>query len=248
MGGRGSLSSNKHRMYNAQTIKREMLKYGIKVYGTHRIPRQGLSLVVEALEELQGLEKRFGHRIDSVLIGVKRRSDFSYSPEYNVKKKDGTIVNLGRTLLIPQKTVKLGKADLEREVKYASRNNIVVAKNMRQMIMHEYGHALHLDLKKKNPQAYKDLEKDFQRLMKNKGSRINLSHYASTKAYKGGKINSHEYVAEALTHVMRNTTTRKGQDMIDTAKYYVGKLPGVSFSYHGMRQSSPKKIKRKRRK
>lgn len=234
MGGRGSLSPNKHKMYDKATIKREMAKYGIRVVGVNNVSNTGLSLVVEALETVQALQKRHGKMLDSVVIGVSRNSDFAFNSNFKAKSK-GKEVALGRTLIIPKKTVEGGRADLLREVKYAHRNNIVVAKNIKQMIVHEYGHAMHYALKTYDPVAYQELNRKFNNLVKNPKSRVHLSAYAQSKAYNG-KISSHEYVAEAITHLVRNTTSRKGQDMIDLTRDYIGRVPTVDFSRYGMRK------------
>lgn len=245
MGGRGSLSSNSHKMYNIETIKSEMRKYGVRVIGANNIDRKGLSVVVEALETIQFMQRKYGKHLDSIVIGVNRNSDFTYSDNYKVKTKDGKIKEYGRTLIIPKKTVKYGKADLEREVKYANKNNIVVAKNVRQMVVHEYGHAMHMALRRHDPKAYQELERKFNNLVKSPDSRVHLSQYASTKAYNG-KISSHEYVAEAITHLVRNTKTRKGQDMIDLVNSYISRVPGVNFNNYGMKRNKPPKTIRRR--
>lgn len=244
MGGRGSLSSNTHKMYNIDTIKSEMRKYGIRVVGANSVSRQGLSLVVEALETIQKLQKRHGKMIDSVVIGVNRNSDFAYNDDFKFKTKDGEIKSLGRTLVIPKNTVKLGRAKMLKEVKTANKNNVVVAKNIKQMVIHEYGHAMHMALKRHDPKSYVELEKKFQRLVKSVDARVHLSQYASSKSYNG-KISSHEYVAEALTHVIRNTKTTKGQDMVDLVREYVGRVPSVNFSNYGKRKNKPKIIQKR---
>ena len=50
MGGRGSLSANKHAMFDKKSIYREMKKQGVEVYGLNHVSRKGLSIVVEAYQ------------------------------------------------------------------------------------------------------------------------------------------------------------------------------------------------------
>lgn len=255
MGGRGSLSQQKHKvMYDKKSIKEFMNKSGVRVIGVDHISNKGLSLVVDAMKTLYVLQRKHGRLIDTVVIGEKKSSDFSFSPNYVVTKADGTKVKVGRTLIIPKGTVQTGKKQMNLEVKRANRDNFVVAKNIRQMVTHEFGHAMHQALKTHDRQAYDEFERKFARLVNTPNARVNLSKYANTKSYKG-KIGSHEYVAEAVTHIIRNTKSRKGQDMIDLVHNYVGRVPSVNFSSYGKRSTSqsttsgrPKKTIRRRRK
>ena len=265
MGGRGSLSPNAHKMYNIRTIYDEMKKTGVEVYGLQHISRKGLSLVVEALETVQKIEKKHGKLIDTVIIGLKRNSDFSFIGEFAPPVKPGRKQkSYGRTLVIPLKTAQSGKVDLEKAIKTANKYsnkenkvNFVVAKNVKQMVYHEMGHAVHYALKKSDPDSYREFERRFATLVKNPSSRVNLSHYAKTKAYNG-KIGSHEYVAESMVHILRNTKTRKGQDMVDLVWDFMSRVPSTNFSSYGSRRSKtptiqvrpgrPKTIKRRRKK
>ncbi len=242
MGGRGSLSSRKHTMFDKKSIYREMKKQGVEVYGLNHVSRKGLSIVVEALETVQQLQNKHGKMIDSVIIGVKRNSDFSFRSSMELNSKNGK-VQLGRTLVIPKKTVDGGIADMQRNIKQANatsyklnRVNFVVAKNVKQMIYHEFGHAIHHALKVKDPTSYAELERRFAVLVKQPKARVTLSKYASSKAYNG-KIGSHEYVAESVTHILRNSKTRKGQDMVDLVWDYMSRVPSVDFSSYGTRRS-----------
>lgn len=251
MGGRGSLSQNKNKfMYDKKSIKEYMAKQGVKVIGIDNISNKGLSLVAESMKTLVMLQKKHGKMIDTVVIGVNRKSDFSFSSNFKVKTSSGKEVSLGRTLIIPKGTVQGGRKSLLKEVKYANRNNIVVAKNIKQMIVHEFGHAMHYALKKHDRKAYDELERKFNNLVKNPSARVHLSAYASSKKYNG-KISSHEYVAESITHIIRNTKSRKGQDMIDLVHDYIGRVPSVDFSRYGYRRTTSattrpgRKIKRR---
>lgn len=261
MGGRGSLSSRIHTMYDKESIKREMNKQGVKVHGLNFLKPQGLSVVVEALETLNKLQKKHGKMIDSVVIGMNRKSDFAFNPNLKVSVK-GKEVSLGRTLVIPKRTIEKGKADLQKNINMANATsykynkiNFVVAKNVKQMVYHEFGHAIHDALRRQSPNDYKEFERKFANLVKNPKARVNLSQYAKTKAYNG-KIGSHEFVAESVTHILRNTKTRKGQDMVDLVWDYMSRVPSVDFSRYGQRRSiapmtrsgRPKKIKRKPKK
>lgn len=261
MGGRGSLSSNTHTMYDKKSIYREMKKHGVEVYGLNHVSRKGLSVVVEALETVQKLQKKHGKMIDSVIIGVNRQSDFAFRSSMELQSKKGP-VKLGRTLIIPKQTVQGGKADMQRNIKQANATsykydkiNYVVAKNVKQMIYHEFGHAVHYALKVKDPTAYREFERKFAVLVKQPKARVTLSKYANSKAYNG-RIGSHEYVAESLTHIIRNTKTRKGQDMVDLVWDYMSRVPSVDFSTYGTRTSPkikssrpgrPKKIRPRRK-
>ena len=106
------------------------------------------------------------------------------------------------------------------------------------MIYHEFGHAIHHALKIKDPTSYAEFERRFAVLVKQPKARVTLSKYASSKAYNG-KIGSHEYVAESITHILRNSKTRKGQDMVDLVWDYMSRVPSVDFSSYGTR-TSPK--------
>lgn len=262
MGGRGSLSSKAHSMYDKKSIYTEMKKSGVEVYGLNHVSRKGLSIVVEALETVQHLQKKHGKMIDSVIIGVDRNSDFAFRSSMVLKSKKGP-VDLGRTLIIPKRTVQHGKADMQRNINKANvtsykynKVNFVVAKNVKQMIYHEFGHAIHHALKVTDPTSYAEFERRFAVLVKQPKARVNLSKYASTKAYKG-KIGSHEYVAESVTHILRNSKTRKGQDMVDLVWDYMSRVPSVNFSRYGKRNAPkvkttrpgrPRQLKRKRKK
>lgn len=242
MGGRGSLSSKTHTMYDKKSIYREMKNHGVEVYGLNNVSRKGLSIVVEALETVQQLQKKHGKMLDSVIIGVNRNSDFAFRSSMELKSKKGP-VQLGRTLIIPKKTVEGGKADLQRNIKQANATsykynkiNFVVAKNVKQMIYHEFGHAVHHALKVQDPTSYAEFERRFAVLVKQPKARVVLSKYASSKAYNG-KIGSHEYVAESITHILRNSKTRKGQDMVDLVWDYMSRVPSVNFSSYGSRQA-----------
>ena len=244
MGGRGSLSANKHTMFDKKSIYREMKKHGVEVYGLNHVSRKGLSIVVEALETVQKLQNKHGKMIDSVIIGVKRNSDFAFRSSMELNSKNGK-VQLGRTLIIPKRTVEGGIADMQRNIKQANATsyklnkvNFVVAKNVKQMIYHEFGHAIHHALKVQDPTSYAEFERKFAVLVKQPKARVTLSKYASSKAYNG-KIGSHEYVAESVTHILRNSKTRKGQDMVDLVWDYMSRVPSVDFSSYGTR-TSPK--------
>lgn len=261
MGGRGSLSSKAHTMYDKKSIYREMKKDGVEVYGLKNVTRKGLSVVVEALETVQQLQKKHGKMIDSIIIGVDRNSDFAFRSNMELKSKNGP-VKLGRTLIIPKKTVEKGKADLQKNIKQANATsyklnkvNYVVAKNVKQMVYHEFGHAIHHALKVKDPTSYAEFERRFAVLVKQPKARVNLSKYASSKAYNG-RIGSHEYVAESITHILRNSKTRKGQDMVDLVWNFMSRVPSVNFSSYGTRHTPSikairpgrPKLKRKRSK
>lgn len=263
MGGRGSLSSKSHIMYDKKSIYREMRKQGVEVYGLNHITRKGLSVVVEALETLHKLQRKHGKMIDSVIIGVNRNADFAFRSKMELNRKGNTPLNIGRTLIIPKKTVQEGKKDLQNNIKQANatsyklnRMNFVVAKNVKQMIYHEFGHAVHHALKVKDPTSYLEFERKFAVLMKQPKARVNLSQYANTKSYNG-KIGSHEYVAESITHILRNTKTRKGQDMVDLVWDFMSRVPSVDFGSYGKRKAPkttssrpgrPKKLKPRRKK
>lgn len=254
MGGRGSLSRNKHKfMYDKESIKSFMNKTGVRVIGADRITNKSLSLVSEAMLTLASLQKKHGKLIDTVVIGNNRSADFAFNSNFKIKKSDGKEVSVGRTLIIPKGTLQAGRKQVLKEVKYANKHNIVVAKNIKQMITHEFGHAMHYALKRQNIDLYNEFERKFTRLVNTPKARVHLSQYASSKAYNG-KIGSHEYVAEAVTHIIRNTRTRKGQDMIDLVHDYIGRVDTVDFSRYGVKNrstSQPKttgrKIKRKRK-
>lgn len=251
MGGRGSLSSNKHNMYDIASIKKVLSDNGIKLLGANKIPRKGLSLTSEALQTLIDLQKKHGKYIDSVAIGLKRNSIFTFNHDLNVTIR-GKNVNLGRTLIIPQRTVSGGKARLEKTLKTSSRNGTLVSKTIKEAITHEYAHAMHLELKRKHPVATAQFEKEFNRILSNKGSRVQISNYAYMKALsskignKNASLSSNEYVAETMVHVFRNTRPTKGRDMIDLVHGYVSNLPNANIHNYGM--VTPKKIKRKRKK
>lgn len=240
MGGRGSLSPNKHKMYNTATIKAYMNAQGVAVHGLNKVTRKGLSVVVEALETLDALQQKHGKRVQNVLIGTNSGADFSFSEAKVVKVKGGKEVVLKNTLIIPLKTVQYGKASLEKEVKYANRNRIVVARNVKEMIYHEYGHALHQALKVTNPTAYNDLERRFGKLLKNPNSRVDLSLYASTKKYTK-RSQSTEYVAESVVHILRNTKTHKGADMVDLVRNYISLVPNSNIKLGLTRGTSVRK-------
>ena len=246
MGGRGSLSPNKHKMYNTATIKAYMNSKGVAVHGLNKVSRKGLSVVVEALETLDTLQQKHGKRVENVLLGVNSGGDFSFSELKTVKVKGGKEVKLKNTLIIPIKTIEYGKASLEKEVKYANRNKIVVARNVKEMIYHEYGHALHHSLKVSNPSAYNELERRFATLMKKKDSRVDLSMYASTKQYTK-RSQTVEYVAESVVHILRNTRTHKGADMVDLVRNYVSLVPNSNIKLGITRGTSAKKTSGRKR-
>lgn len=251
MGGRGSLSSNKHDMYDIASIKKVLKENGIAILGANKIPRKGLSLTSDILKNLIELQNKHGKYIDSVAIGLKRNSVMTFNHDLNVTIK-GKNINLGRTLIIPEQTIKRGKANLERGLKTTARNGTLVSKTIKEAVSHEYAHAMHLELKRKYPVETKHFEKEFNRILKNKGSRVQISNYAYMKALsskignKNATLSSNEYVAEAMVHVFRNTRPTKGKDMIDLVHGYVSKLPNSNIHNYGMR--TPKKIKRKRKK
>lgn len=250
MGGRGSLSPNKHKMYNTATIKAHMNAQGVAVHGLNKVSRKGLSVVVEALETLDALQQKHGKRIQNVLIGTNSGADFAFSEAKVVKAKGGKEVILKNTLIIPLKTVQYGKASLEKEVKSANRNKIVVARNVKEMIYHEYGHALHSALKKSNPSAYNELERRFATLMKNPNARVDLSKYASTKNYSK-RSQTTEYVSESVVHILRNTRPTKGADMVDLVRNYISLVPnsniklGITRGTSAKRTSGRKRLKKK---
>lgn len=257
MGGRGSLSSGAHTMYDTASIKKVMNSNGIRVHGLNNVTRKGLSVVVEALEGVLEMNKAHNSKlVTNIVIGVNRNADFAYNPNFKVVQK-GKEIRLGPTLIIPKKTVQYGKADLERELKYATKNKIVVGRTVKELVYHEMGHALHMKLKQHDPKAYAELDRKINLLTSNAGYRTNLSVYAGSKRY-GGKVRSYEYVAEAIVHLQRNTKTRLGQDMIDLVHDYISRVPGVEFSRYGVKTpkttrrakknklvKQPKRIKRK---
>lgn len=245
MGGRGSLSSRKHTMYDKESIKEVMRRQNIRVVGINKLDNRGLSLVVEAMETIQELEKKYGKHIDSVAIGLNRKSTLSYNDNLVVKVR-GKEVSLGRTLVIPKDTVKKGKSALDKKAKKESKKNMWVAQNTKQAIMHEYGHAMHQNFKRKYPELNKNFEKEFKKLVTNPKSRVHLSTYATNKKYNG-KITSSEYVAESLTHLMRNTKDARGQEMINLVRKHFEKAPGIDFGMYGIRKYT-KKIKKKPKK
>lgn len=226
MGGRGSLSPTKHKMYNTATIKAHMNAQGIAVHGLNKVSRKGLSVVVEALETLETLQNKHGKRVKNVLIGTNSSGDFAFSESKKVIGKGGKEVVLKDTLIIPLKTVQRGKASLDKLVKT---NKVVVARNVKEMIYHEYGHALHSSLKKSNPSAYNELERRFATLMKNPKARVELSKYASTKNYSK-RSQTTEYVSESVVHILRNTRPNKGADMVDLVRNYISLVPNSNIS------------------
>lgn len=229
MGGRGSLSSKKHVMYDRASIKAYMNSKGVAVHGLNAVTKKGLSLVVEALETLDTLQTKHGKRIDNIIIGTSGLSDFSFSEAYQHKNRKGEVLKVfPNTLIIPRGTVEVGKKHLNKEVKYANKSNFVVAKNVKEMIYHEFGHALHEALKKANKSSYDDLERRFGKIMKDPKARVELSGYAKTKKYKK-RSQSTEYVAESVVHILRGTTTRKGKDMVDLVRNYLYDIPGANI-------------------
>lgn len=245
MGGRGSLSSRVHSMYDKESIKSEMNRNGIRVVGLNKLDNKGLSLVVEAMETIQELEKKYGKHIDTIAIGLKRNAPLSYNDNLVVKVR-GKEVALGRTIIIPNDTVKKGKTQFDKKAKKENRRNMWVASNTKQAIMHEYGHAMHMKFKRRYPELDKEFERKFKELVTRKDARISLSTYASNKIYNG-KLKSSEYVAESLTHLMRNTKDPRGQEMINLVRKYFEKTPNVDFGMYGIRKYT-KKIKKKPKK
>lgn len=243
MGGRGSLSPNKHKMYNTATIKAHMNAQGVAVHGLNKVSRNGLSVVVEALETLDALQQKHGKRVQNVLIGTQSGGDFAFNESKTVKVKGGKEVVLKNTLIIPLKTIQNGKASLEKVVK---KNKTVVARNVKEMIYHEYGHALHHSLKTSNPTAYKELERRFSTLLKNPNSRVDLSKYASTKNYSK-RSQSTEYVAESVVHILRNTRPNKGADMVDLVRNYVSLVPNSNIALGLTRGTSVRKTSGRKR-
>lgn len=252
MGGRGSLSPNAHKsgMYDYNSIVKTLSKSKqFDVVGLKKsLTPKNLSTVVDVLETVQGLSKKHGKLIDTVVFGVPRASLFSFAPNYKVKTKNGE-KNLGRALIVPKGTLRLSKTQLETRMNKAK---FGVSKSVKEAIYHEYGHAMHQALKKHDIVAYRKLNTKALSMLNKPEYRTYLSKYANTKRYNE-RTTADEYVAESMVHVLRNTKSKKGQDMIDLTRDYISLVPQVDLSTYGQRRTrgrkpkSPRRIRKKRK-
>ena len=223
MGGRGSLSSNKHKMYNPSSIKENLNKKGVRVYGTELIKNKGLSSVVEVLETVNKYDKLHGKNINTVMIGSK--SSISVVPNYVAKLKNGKEVNLGNTLFIPKSLATSGKST----IKISSKDtNIQITRNLQKQVANEYGKAIASNFKKTNPKAYAELTRKVKALAKSPDAKVKVSN----RVYK----TSDDYVHDSISTMLRNNKTRQGQDMIELVHAYVSTSKGTSFNRYGLNE------------
>lgn len=234
MGGRGSLSPNvKGRvMYDRKSILKAMNSIGIKVYNLNKfLNRKNLSSVVEMLQTVYDLEKKFGeltgNHLDSIILGVKNNSTLTYHSSYSYNK-NGDIVDrdsknrkFGRSLIITANTLSNTKSQLNKKIKKSSGEHFVASNNLKELIYHEYGHALHQTLKKKDIAKYQVLEGQIKKMIAlPERYSTKISKYSTKKYKENRKVGYHEIVAEAMVHILRNTKSRKGQDVIDEVRRY----------------------------
>lgn len=234
MGGRGSLSSNIHKMYNPTTIKETLNANKVRVYGTEQITRKGLSTVVEILETIQKYDRTHGKHINTVMIGKK--SNITVSPNYVAKLKSGKEVNLGNTLFIPKSLATEGK----KTIKITNKStNIQINRNLQKQISYEYGKAVLSNFKKSNPKAYSDMTRRVKALSKSPDSKVKVSN----RTYKS----TDDYVNDSISSMLRNTRVRSGQDMIDLVHDYMSSSKGANFNRYGLREKQSYKLGKRRK-
>lgn len=223
MGGRGSLSSNTHKMYNPSSIKENLNQRGVRVYGTEQIKRKGLSSVVEVLETVQKYDRLHGKNINTVMIG--KGNSISVVPNYVAKLKSGKEINLGNTLFIPKSLATSGKITIRITNKDTK---IQITRNLQKQVAYEYGKAIVTNFKKTNPKAYSDLTRRVKALSKSPDSKVKVSN----RVYK----TSDDYVHDSVSSMLRNTRTRQGQDMIDLVHDYISSAKGTNFNRYGLNE------------
>lgn len=250
MGGRGWLSPNKHPGTSDKwEIKETLEANGVKLVGDYydKINRRNLSLVAEISETIIHLNKEFGKHIDNILIGDPRKAVLATTGLYEVTDKLGNKHAYRNVLIVPDNTLKKGLKKNNKNLMYASNSKVVVPVNIKQAVMHEYGHAIHRQLGRQNMASYNELEKRFNIMMKDPSQRMFMSNYASFKTYKG-KVSPKEYVAESFVHLLRGTNPTKGRDMIELARIHLSEVKGVDFWKYAEKypRAKTKKIKKKR--
>lgn len=251
MGGRGWLSPKKHQGTSTKQEIHDTLKAnGVKLVGnwSEHVNRRNLSLMAEIAETVLHLNKEFGKHIEHIVVEPNRKSLLATTALYEHTDSNGNKQMYRNVLIIPGRTLRANLKGVNKAIQTANKLGRVVPINMRQAVMHEFGHSIHRELKRQDRDLALDLEKRFQQMLKDpSGNRIFISNYAKTKAY-GGKISSAEYVAESVVHILRGTSPLKGRDMVDLTFDYLSQVKGVDFNAY--REKYPrvkaKKIKKKR--
>lgn len=241
MGGRGSLSSKVHKMYNKESILAQMKEEGIEIRGLNNINNSNLSFVVETLENVARLNKKYRKYIDSVSIGGNSSTIYQFVEDYKPFVK-GKQVDMGRTLVISSNYLKKGREKTEREIRKKYNSNQYVARTISQMVSHEFGNAIYSKFRKSKAHTY--YIKELDRILKNKNANTYLSDYARTKG-KDGKVAYQTYFAEGFIHLDRGTKTRRGEDVLDTLKRSL-KKDNFKFSNQS-RNNKVRKLRPKRK-
>lgn len=243
MGGRGSLSRKVHKMFNKESILAQMKEEGIEIRGLNNINNSNLSFVVETLENVARLNKKYGKYIDSISIGGNSSTIYQFIEDYKPYVK-GKQVDMGRTLVISSNYLKKGREKTEREIRKKYNSNQYVARTISQMVSHEFGNAVYSKFRKSK--AYNYYTKEVDRILKNKNANTYLSDYARTKG-KDGKVSYQTYFAEGFTHLDRGTKTRRGEDMLDTIKRSLKKDDFDFSKYTQSRNTKVRKLRPKRK-
>lgn len=247
MGGRGSLSPRVHKAYDVESLKSELRKNKIRVVGIQRVNKKNLSLAVDVAEKVIEMNKRHGRLIDTIYYGGNIKGDFSFNANKKVEAKGKGEVEIGRTMTVARRNMNSNKADLERAIKEAYKDNWISGSNIKELVAHELGHAIHYKLKKYDPNANKDFERKIKINIQDPKKKTNISKYAVAKKYNG-KYTVDEYVAEAIVHLDRGSRSRKAQDLIDLVWDYTSRVPGVNYKYGDrVTVKTPSRPKKKRK-
>lgn len=223
LGGRGSLSSNNHKMYDVNSIRPYMNKKGIRVYGEDKITTRGLSTVVDLLENVNKLNRQQGFKnITTVMIGTG--SSMHVKLNYNAKLKNGSSVDLGNTLVIPKSIATQGKKVITVKGK---KSVIQINKNLNNQLTYEYGKTITSYFSSQHPDLYKSLTRKVTKMTNDSVSKVKVSDR------NGGTANDHIHDSVAL--ILRNKHSRSGSDLVELVADTLGTSKVSDFSRYGLK-------------